>query len=178
MDWPGSAAPHFRVCVPAAKSSAACRKVLSNRDLSSEGTLPTVSGTWQRGKVLAHRGIVSLHRFISFHAFHFIAFHCMHFIAIEVCAKRATMQRITGSAWWLSGGVAAVGHVWPGLAVVRIISECTPTWQALARARPNPFCLKVLERPTVPANTPRQLGRDANHNDSTGLIGKLLLSLV
>ena len=82
-----------------------------------------------------HRGTFSLHRCVSFHfiasvsfhcislhPFHFISFHCMHFIAKGVPAKNATMQRITGSAWRPSAGLASAVTVWPGLAGVGLSS--------------------------------------------------------
>ena len=53
-------------------------------------------------------------------------------------------------------------RAWPGVAGVQIISEYARTWQALARASPNPLFLKVLRRAAVPANRSREFGRDGN----------------
>jgi hypothetical protein len=59
-------------------------------------------------------------------------------------------------------GVAAVVRVWPELAGVRIISECAPAWQGLARPSHKPLSINALQRAGVPANASRQFGKDGS----------------
>ncbi len=85
-------------------------------------------------------------------------------IARGVGAMTATMQRSPG-VW--RAGLAGGGRGCPRLAGggrVRIISDCATTWQALARASHNLLCFKVLRRAAVPANPPREVGRDGGRD--------------